>query len=67
MGLGKAFNIDFDDVLVRAELVYQTRQKTYAFISAIAIEDDGLLQQSILQALLTQALSVRLLSRGHWR
>ena len=42
IGLGKAFKIDFDEVFVRAELVYQTRQRIYACISAIGIEDESL-------------------------
>lgn len=38
IGLGKAFNIDFDEVLVSAELVYHTRHRTCACTLAIAIE-----------------------------
>lgn len=41
IGLGKAFNIDFDEVLVSAELVYHTRQRTYACTSAIGIEAES--------------------------
>ena len=35
IGLGKAFRIDFEEVLVRAELMYQTRQRTYACVSVL--------------------------------
>lgn len=41
IGLGKAFKIDFDEVLVRAELVYQTRQRSYACMSAIVTEAES--------------------------
>ncbi len=33
IGLGKALRIDFDEVLVKAELMYQTRHSTWYAIS----------------------------------
>lgn len=39
IGFGRAFRMDLDDVFVRAEVMYQTRQSIYGEISNNAIEN----------------------------